>query len=162
MVPDPMWSSRREDRGSSSICQAGLPDEISCGNGGGLEFSVQAAFRALPERERDAPAICRLEDPLRLRLRLQGSIKRELTPPTLLVSKTGYLPVTPDRRGAPTGEFSEPLALARLGLGALRNLLKRPRTVGNFPQVDGPPEGLSAFGHGHAGRVFQKGIIRLA
>ena len=45
----------------------------------------------------------------------------------------------------PTGEFSEPLAAAHRGLEALRNLVKRPGTVGNFPQVDGLAGGSSAF-----------------
>ena len=48
-----------------------------------------------------------------------------------------------------------PLAAACRGLEALRNVLKRPRTVDNFLQVDGLAEGLSAFGHGDAGRVLQ-------
>lgn len=58
-------------------------------------------------------------------------------------------------RGASTGVFSEPLATARHGFQALLNVPERSRTVGNFPQVDGPSEGLSAFGHGDAGRVRQ-------
>jgi len=58
-------------------------------------------------------------------------------------------------RGAPTGVFSEPLATACHGFEALLNVPERSRTVGNFPQVDGPSERLSAFGHGHAGRVRQ-------
>lgn len=56
---------------------------------------------------------------------------------------------------APTGEFSEPLAAACRGPEAVRNLLKRPRTVGNCPSVDGLAEGPSVFGHGDAGRVLQ-------
>ncbi len=53
------------------------------------------------------------------------------------------------------GCFAMPLAAAGHGLEALRNVSERPRTVGRFRQVDGLAEGLSAFGHGDAGRVLQ-------
>lgn len=51
--------------------------------------------------------------------------------------------------------FPEPLAERPDGSPTLRNVLKRPRTVGRFRQVDGLAEELSAFGHGDAGRVLQ-------
>jgi len=57
--------------------------------------------------------------------------------------------------GSQTGDFSEPLAAACHGLQVLLNVPERSRTVGNYPQVDGLAEGLSAFGHGDAGRVRQ-------
>ena len=54
-----------------------------------------------------------------------------------------------------TGVLSESLATACDGSEALPNVLKRPRTVDDFLQVDGRAEGLSAFGHGDAARVLQ-------
>ena len=48
-----------------------------------------------------------------------------------------------------------PLAEVCRGLETVRNVLKRRRTAGRFRQVDGLAEGLSAFGHGDAGRVLQ-------
>lgn len=56
---------------------------------------------------------------------------------------------------AARGEFRAPLAAASHGPEALRNVLKRPGTVDNFLQVDGPAQGLSAFRHGDAARVLQ-------
>lgn len=53
------------------------------------------------------------------------------------------------------GEFPQPLAAACHGPEMVWNVLKRPRTVGRFLQVDGLAERLSAFGHGDAGRVLQ-------
>ena len=96
-----------------------------------------------------------------------GNELRSLTPDLRLSSATTvgfWMAANISRSNPPCGygasrgtaeEFSASLAMACHGLEAVRNVMKRPGTVGSFPQVDGLARGSSAFGHGHAGRADQ-------